>query len=188
VKKLLIPFIVGLAIGLGGTTVAVGFLGGESKSLNEALAEATGEGEAHDSLAVATEGEAHADSAGAAEGHEVEGHEVADSTVHLASTEVLDLSDDPASTHAAPVAATEEPVQATTAGEPAMEPARLAKVFASMQAREAARVLEHLDDDEVQIILGQLGNREAAAVLSNLTPERAAVISRAIIRGERSHP
>jgi hypothetical protein len=187
VKKLLIPFIVGLAIGLGGTTVAVGYLGGESKSLNEALAEATGEGEAHDSLAVATEGEAHPDSAAAAEGHEGESHEVPDSTVHLASTEVLDLSD-PAVPPAASVAATEDAVQTTTAGEPAMEPARLAKVFASMQAREAARVLEHLDDGEVQIILGQLGNREAAAVLSNLTPERAAVISRAIIRGERSHP
>lgn len=69
-----------------------------------------------------------------------------------------------------------------------LAPERLARLFGSMQAREAARVLEFLDDQEVRIILGELGNREAAAILSHLTPERAAVISRFIIRGERSVP
>jgi Mg/Co/Ni transporter MgtE len=70
--------------------------------------------------------------------------------------------------------------------EGALTSAELAKLFASMQARDAAKVLEQMDDFEVQVILGALGNREAAAILSNLSPERAAVISRAVIRGERS--
>jgi flagellar motility protein MotE (MotC chaperone) len=57
-----------------------------------------------------------------------------------------------------------------------------------MPAREAARVFEHMDDYEVQVILSQLGNREAAAILGNLAPERAAVISRAVIRGGGTRP
>ena len=71
---------------------------------------------------------------------------------------------------------------------PGIDADRLAKLFGSMQAREAARVLEHLDDAEVGIILGKLGNREAAAILGSLAPERAALISRSVIRGRRSSP
>lgn len=65
---------------------------------------------------------------------------------------------------------------------------RLAKMFGSMPSRDAARVLDHLDDAEVGVILGKLGNREAAAILGSLDPERAALISRTVIRGERRSP
>ena len=55
-----------------------------------------------------------------------------------------------------------------------------------MQPREAARVLDKMDDFEVQVILNQLSNRNAAAILGSLPPERAAMISRSVIRGDRS--
>ena len=67
-----------------------------------------------------------------------------------------------------------------------LPPRRLAKFFGSMQAREAARVLEKMTDPEVETILTQLSDREAASILSNLTPERAAQISQVVISGERN--
>ena len=66
-----------------------------------------------------------------------------------------------------------------------LAPRRLAKFFGSMQAREAARVLEKMTDSEVETILTQLSDRAAASILSNLTPERAAQISQVVISGER---
>jgi hypothetical protein len=186
VKKLLMPFVVGLAIGLAGTTAAIVFIGGGPKSLTESLAETTGEaGEQSDSVEVggAEHEQEGGDSVTVASAAEHVEETVADSSVVLPAGEAVDLSEDlPVSSDiGAPPAA-----GSTAADEPKMEPARLAKVFASMQAREAARVLEHLNDSEIQVILAGVGNREAAAILSNLTPERAAVISRAVISGERS--
>jgi hypothetical protein len=67
-----------------------------------------------------------------------------------------------------------------------LAPQRLAKLFGSMQAREAARVLEKMTDPEVEQILNSLSDRTAASVLSNLTPERAAQISQVVLSGERS--
>jgi hypothetical protein len=65
---------------------------------------------------------------------------------------------------------------------------RLAKLFGSMRPNEAARVLENMDDHEVQVLIGQMNDRQATAILSSLPPARAAAISRGIIRGQRSIP
>ncbi|MEX0912214.1 MAG: hypothetical protein WD737_10565 [Gemmatimonadota bacterium] len=174
-KKLLIPFILGAAIGLGAATAAVGYFDDEEPTIEDGLNSAMA---GDDSVALDAEVAEHSDSTGSAE--------VAperDTTAAL--PEQLDDA----------AAALIEPGTAASMGDEdaaqsanAMGSTRLAELFASMQAREAARVLEHMDDFEVQTILTQLGNREAAAILSNLTPERAAVISRSVIRGERSTP
>ncbi len=60
---------------------------------------------------------------------------------------------------------------------------RLAKVFTSMDAKQAAKVLEHMSDGDVQIILGYVGPRQAAAILAELPPERVALISKQTIQG-----
>jgi hypothetical protein len=60
---------------------------------------------------------------------------------------------------------------------PLPEP-RLGRIFGAMQPREAARVLEQMDDGDIATILGMLNDRQAAAVLANLPPNRAAGISR----------
>jgi hypothetical protein len=193
VKKLMMPFAVGLAIGLAATSVFFGFVKGGSPSLTESLSAAVA-----DSAHAAEGGEAHGDSAA---------HAPADSGVHVLpdslgahalvpaggvkvadTTAVGPGSHTPAdniSISPAAVSGSSSSPSASPSG-PSMETAQLAKLFASMQPREAARVLDKMDDFEVQVILNQLGNREAAAILGNLPPERAAMISRSVIRGERS--
>lgn len=172
-KKLLIPLIAGLVIGLAASTAAVAFMGGGEKSLAESLAENVSaevvEGEAADSIA--------ASPIPPEEPMPAEGSIEADTAAHVPAVQVM-----------LEAGMTEAPLAPMAAGtvEAAMETSRLAKLFGSMQPREAARVLEHMNDYEVQVILTQLGNREAAAILGNLSPERAAVISRTVISAERS--
>lgn len=62
---------------------------------------------------------------------------------------------------------------------------RLAKVFTSMDAKQAAKVLEHMSDGDVQVILGYVGTRQAAAILAELPPERVAAISKQTIQGAK---
>jgi hypothetical protein len=59
---------------------------------------------------------------------------------------------------------------------------RLARVFAQMNPREAAPVLSSLSDAEVRVILMQLAERTVAEILSNMEPERAARLTRLLIR------
>jgi hypothetical protein len=58
---------------------------------------------------------------------------------------------------------------------------RLAKVFASMDAKQAAKVLEHMDDHDVQIILGYVGPRQAATIMAALPPARVAALSKLVM-------
>lgn len=175
-KKLAIPFVVGITIGLGATTGAALLLGGEPESLEESLAEAMEHGDS------AQAGE-HADSASHTAEATADTTHIAAEDAHGAegedSTSPSPAAIPGASAYTSAPMLSSQPVRG-------MSTAELAKLFATMQAREAARVLEHMEDQEVQMILGELGNREAASILSNLTPERAAVISRTILRGERS--
>jgi len=60
---------------------------------------------------------------------------------------------------------------------------RVAKVFTSMDAKQAAKVLEHMSDGDVQIILGYVGVKQAAAILAALPPERVATLSKIAMRG-----
>jgi flagellar motility protein MotE (MotC chaperone) len=55
---------------------------------------------------------------------------------------------------------------------------RLAKVFTAMEPKQAAKVLQHMQDADVQIILGYVGPRQAAAIMAELPPERVALLSK----------
>jgi hypothetical protein len=55
---------------------------------------------------------------------------------------------------------------------------RLAKVFSSMDVKQAAKVLEHMTDNDVKVILGYVGVKQAAAILAALPPERGAALSK----------
>ncbi len=59
---------------------------------------------------------------------------------------------------------------------------RLAQVFGAMQAKDAARVLEQMDDADVRTILASLNNKQQAAILEAFPTERAATIARATLR------
>jgi hypothetical protein len=169
-KKLILPAVAGLVIGLGGSTGAVMLLNRQPETLADSLEAALEEGAdslAHADTAAHAVATAHGEGASAptdSAGVAVHG----DSLAHAAGDSVA------------------VPAVADSTGHPLMAAADLAKVFGSMQAREAAAVLQHLNDHEVQLILGQLSTRTAAAILSQLAPERAAVISRAVIQSERT--
>ena len=55
---------------------------------------------------------------------------------------------------------------------------RLAKVFTAMEPKQAAKVLQHMADSDVQIILGYVGPRQAASIMAELPPERVATLSK----------
>jgi hypothetical protein len=175
-KRMIIPLLLGLVLGLGGSVGFALWKGEEEPSLVDAYRQEIGT----DSTAqAAADSLAHPDS-------------VAPDSLLVAADSIADVlpadsSDGSALPQLAPDAA---PPAATAAMEPQtpIAPERLAKVFGTMQPREAARIMEHMEDGDVQSILGKLGDRQAAAILSNLSPQRAAVISRTVIRGERSSP
>lgn len=209
-KRLLLPFVIGAALGLG-VSGGIAYFRPAPTSLQEALAEATASAE------TGAESESPAGGPGGApedEGGSVlirqSGGSLEESALPGGAAVILD-AEDAGGSLATRLAGTAEIVDPSSASVPpggvpnrqageggaslaggaasaGLAPERLARVFGSMQAREAARVLEFLDDQEVRIILGELGNREAAAILSQLTPERAAVISRSVIRSQRSVP
>jgi hypothetical protein len=62
---------------------------------------------------------------------------------------------------------------------------RLAKVFTAMDVKQAAKVLEHMTDGDVEIILGYVGPRQAASIMSALPPERVATLSKLAMQGRR---
>jgi hypothetical protein len=55
---------------------------------------------------------------------------------------------------------------------------RVSKIFTSMDAKQAAKVLEHMTDGDIHVILGYVGPRQAAAILTELKPERVAALSK----------
>jgi hypothetical protein len=59
--------------------------------------------------------------------------------------------------------------------------ARLARVFATMEPKGAASVLEQMSDSEIVAILAPLNERQTAAILEQLSPQRAAAVSRALL-------
>ena len=54
---------------------------------------------------------------------------------------------------------------------------RLAKIFAAMSAKDAAKVMEQMPDADVRSILSLMSDRSAAAVLTQFAPARAATIT-----------
>lgn len=79
-------------------------------------------------------------------------------------------SSSPAAASPLPVTAPDTMVQASER--------RVAKVFTSMDAKQAAKVLEHMTDGDVEIILGYVGVKQAAQILAALPPERVATLSK----------
>ena len=53
-----------------------------------------------------------------------------------------------------------------------------------MEAKQAAKVLEHMSDGDVQIILGYVGPRQAAAIMAEMPPERVATLSKLELQGK----
>jgi hypothetical protein len=55
---------------------------------------------------------------------------------------------------------------------------RVSKVFTAMDPKQAAKVLDHMTDGDIHVILGYVGPRQAAAILAELKPERVAALSK----------
>ncbi len=72
------------------------------------------------------------------------------------------------------------PAAATPANDTTQQAAerRLAKVFTSMEAKQAAKVLANMTDGDVHVILGYVGPRQAATILAEMPPERVANLSK----------
>jgi MgtE intracellular N domain len=62
---------------------------------------------------------------------------------------------------------------------------QLARLFAAMPARDAARVLLELDQSDAQVVLSAMDNRHAAEILSNFPPDRAADMSKLVLHAPR---
>jgi hypothetical protein len=90
----------------------------------------------------------------------------------------LEARVDSAKNAAARVAAAPAPVD--TAAIAAQR--RVAKIFTSMDAKAAAKVLEQMSDNDVHVILGYVGAKQAAQILSALPPERVAKLSKLEMR------
>ena len=55
---------------------------------------------------------------------------------------------------------------------------RVAKIFTSMDAKAAAKVLVQMNDNDIHIILGYVGAKQAAQIMTELPPERVAKLSK----------
>ena len=53
-----------------------------------------------------------------------------------------------------------------------------------MEPKQAAKVLEHMTNSDIHIILGYVGPRQAAAIMAELPPERVAVLSKLAMQGK----
>lgn len=69
-----------------------------------------------------------------------------------------------------------------------VSPARIAKIFAAMPARDAAKVMQEMSDDDIHVILGAMNDRQAAAILAGFPAERVARISRAAMHSAKASP
>ena len=55
---------------------------------------------------------------------------------------------------------------------------RVAKIFTSMDAKAAAKVLVQMSDNDIHVILGYVGAKQAAQIMTELPPERVAKLSK----------
>lgn len=60
--------------------------------------------------------------------------------------------------------------------------AKVARIFAAMPPKDAAKVLEQLDDAEVQGVISAVSEKQAAAILQHFPAPRAAMISKGVLR------
>lgn len=192
--KLILPLIIGLLMGVSGGGFFAVVQAGKAHASAVADAQKRGLKPAGDSTHAAT------DSAGASDSTaHGEGDHAATETASATPTGGAALKLAPDNTHAPETHAATTPKPGTTPVAPAPAPPvshaapsdddaakaaatqahqrRLAKIFATMGPKDAARVLAQMTDHDVEIILGLLSDRQAAAILINLPPPRAAVLS-----------
>jgi hypothetical protein len=191
--KLIVPLIIGLLAGISGG----GFYAVSTASAKHATAIADARKNGIKPVSDSTHADAAADSSSHGDGeHEATEPVVAAGGAHDTTATVAAIAKDageathaPAaehapSAHAPPAAAkplTPTPVAAGNAAandaETQAHQRRLAKIFATMSAKDASRVLSQMTDHDVGIILGLLSDRQAAAILTSLPATRAAALS-----------
>ncbi len=199
--KLVIFGVLGLALGLGG---------GSAMSVMKAK-KTFAAWEAKKAKAVAdslAEAESHPVAKPAAEAHDSSGTDSTATDGH-GETPKADTHA-PADSHATPAPAPKKPApkpapqqvatveshgSAKASGKPVVPvpplpvPAanpvtqKMGKIFGAMPAKDAAKVMEQLDDAEVRAILTGLTDKQAAGVLQNLPAARAAAISKLLLKG-----
>jgi hypothetical protein len=137
----------------------------------------------HDSTPAAVAA-AHAEPAhGAAVEHATEPHSTLPGTKSVAAgagaatAAAAHGSAAPTATPVTPASSAASPGAAPTVAEAEAHQRRLAKIFATMSAKDASRVLTQMTDHDVSIILGLLSDRQAAAILISLPAPRAAALS-----------
>lgn len=174
-KKILLLAVIGLIAGVGGGTgIAVVMRSG-----------APTDSVAHDSVAVSH------DSTVVVEPHDSSTSEqrAANGEQQAHSEQPSANSEPPTPKHAETVAVApapslvERPVpQAESDSAHRTQVRRIGRIFASMAPREAAKVLQQLEDADVMVIVGSLNEKQAAAILQALPAERAAAISKGSLR------
>jgi len=94
--------------------------------------------------------------------------------------QVVDTSGEPASEAAAAARPLPPPQPDSAAIQGAI---KLAQIFSAMKAVDAAAVLQEMTDVEVEAILKHMQSRLAGQVLGEFEPERAALLSRVVLKG-----
>ncbi|MEQ1856614.1 MAG: hypothetical protein ABL963_09090 [Longimicrobiales bacterium] len=74
-------------------------------------------------------------------------------------------------------------VDADSVARVALNYQRLASIFSAMEPEEAAAVLEHLEDTQIERVLLAMQGRSAAPILAVMEPSRVAAISRRVLQG-----
>ena len=198
--KLIVPLAIGLLMGvMGGGFFAV-FQAGGAHAAAIAFAKKNGIKAAGDSThamddSTSADGGDHASDAHAADtGAAKAEHEstvtpgtgpgtsrAAKPETHASSEPPVAASGEQAHGASPPVATQQHPPGASAATENAAateaHQRRLVKIFTSMSAKDAARVLAQMSDNDVSVILNRLGDRQAAAILIALPAPRAAALS-----------
>lgn len=180
-KRMMLPVVVGFALGMGGATGIV--VAREREARSAAVSRM-------DDAAENAAGAEPADSAGA--GPALPRPFAATDSAALADSLALALAAgappsappvDTASSAPAPAPSAPSSLAApmTPAARVPLEGGKISRIFGAMQPREAARVLEQMDDADVQTILASLGDRKAAAILANFVPQRAAALTRGAV-------
>ena len=179
-KKVIILAVVGLLVGVGGGTGIAVVLRPAVVADSTAVDSLSAHNDSTAVIAAAPTGE-HAPAMHPADSVRADTTTVKD-TAHVA---VKDAS------HAAPALDTAShkpptrPILVEKAGGDSVQRAqvrRIGRIFAAMSPREAAKVLQQLEDSDVTTIVSSLTEKQAAAILQAFPAERAAAISRGSLR------
>ena len=177
----------------GAAAVALGVLGGTAVSglrvkgeVMEAVA---------DSLAALPPLDEHASDAATSDDPVVDGaHTLETDTLEADTLEADTLEADTSEADTSEVTPPVVPAEPTVGPGSALAEAasllegarKVSKIFAQMKPEDAAAVLEYLSDEEIEAILQPMSDRNAAPILEAFPPERAAALSRILLRSGSS--